>query len=82
MYTLRNGMSFDFGLEFEEFDKIEVIINFIILVEKDFQLVLIMEYFDEFLILLKWLFCWSLDDIFYLKYNFWLYILKKYYIFR
>lgn len=36
MYILRNGMSFDFGLEFEEFDKIEVIINFIILVEKDF----------------------------------------------
>lgn len=80
MYTLRNGMSFDLGLEPEEFDKTEVITNFITSVEKDFQLVLIMEYFDESLILLKRLFCWSLDDIFYLKHNSRLHTLKKHHI--
>ncbi|XP_020602807.1 galactosylceramide sulfotransferase-like [Orbicella faveolata] len=77
MYTLRNGMSFDLGLEPEEFDNTEVIKNFITSVEKDFELVLIMEYFDESLILLKQLFCWSLDDIFYLKHNSRLRSLKK-----
>ena len=69
MYTLRNGMSFDLGLEPEEFDKAEVITALITSVEKDFDLVLIMEYFDESLILLKQLFCWSLDDVLYLKHN-------------
>ena len=80
MYTLRNGMSFDLGLEPEEFDKTEVIANFITLIEESFELVLIMEYFDESLILLKRLLCWSLDDIFYLKHNSRLKSLKKHHI--
>lgn len=80
MYTLRNGMSFDLGLEPEEFDETEVIKNFITSVEKDFDLVLIMEYFDESLILLKQHFCWSVEDVLYLKHNSRLQSLKKHHI--
>ena len=80
MYTLRNGMSFDLGLEPEEFEKPEVITNFISSVEKDFDLVLLLEYFDESLILLKRHFCWSLEDVLYLKHNSRLQSLKKHHI--
>lgn len=80
MYTLRNGMSFDLGLEPEEFDNTEAITNFISSIEKDFDLVLILEYFDESLILLKQQFCWSLEDVLYLKHNSRLQWLKKHHI--
>jgi len=80
MYTLRNGMSFDLGLEPEEFEETEVIRNFISSVEKDFDLVLLMEYFDESLVLLKQHFCWSLEDVLYLKHNSRLQSLKKHHI--
>ena len=80
MYTLRNGMSFDLGLEPEEFEETEVITQFISSVERDFDLVLLMEYFDESLILLKQHFCWSIDDVLYLKHNSRLQSLKKHHI--
>lgn len=80
MYTLRNGMSFDLGLEPRDFEETEVIRNFISSVEKDFELVLLMEYFDESLILLKQRFCWSLQDVLYLKHNSRLQSLKKHHI--
>jgi hypothetical protein len=37
--------------------------------DRDFELVLIMEYFDESLILLKKAFCWTLQDLLYVKFN-------------
>lgn len=37
--------------------------------DRDFELVLIMEYFDESLILLKKAFCWTVQDILYVKFN-------------
>lgn len=80
MYSLRNGMSFDLGLEPKDFEEIELIRNFIFSLEKDFDLVLLMEYFDESLILLKQQFCWSLEDVLYLKHNSRVQSLKKHYI--
>ena len=38
-------------------------------IERDFLLVLIVEYFDESLVLLKRLMCWKLQDILYQKRN-------------
>ena len=37
--------------------------------DRDFELILIMEYFDESLILLKKAFCWTFKDILYVKFN-------------
>lgn len=80
MYTLRNGMSFDLGLEPEDFENTEVIRNFISSVERDFDLVLLLEYFDESLVLLKHHFCWSLEDVLYLKHNARLQYFKRHHI--
>ena len=38
-------------------------------IERDFDLVLITEYFDEGLVLMMREFCWTFDDIIYLKQN-------------
>ena len=68
---LRNGMLFDLGFNTnvpEEFPD-DVINEMIKQVSKDFNLVLITEYFDEGLVLLMREFCWSFDDIIYLKQN-------------
>lgn len=43
--------------------------NEITKLDRDFELVLIMEYFDESLILLKKALCWTLQDILYVKFN-------------
>ena len=36
-------------------------------IEEEFDLVMIADYFDESLILLKWLLCWEIKDILYVK---------------
>ncbi|KPP58139.1 hypothetical protein Z043_124057 [Scleropages formosus] len=67
----KNILSFDFGFsnvnsEYNE----ETHSNFIIsLTEKFFDLILISEYFDESMILLKNALCWSLDDVVSFKLN-------------
>ncbi|KAK6169455.1 hypothetical protein SNE40_020509 [Patella caerulea] len=43
--------------------------NYLDIIKDDFSLVLIMEYFDESLVLMRRLFCWELQDIIYLKLN-------------
>ena len=43
--------------------------NEITKLDRDFELVLIMEYFDESLILLKKALCWTFQDILYVKFN-------------
>lgn len=80
MYTLRNGMSFDLGLEPDDFEDTTAIRNFISSVENDFHLVLLMEYFDESLVMLKQHFCWTLEDVLYLKHNLRLRSSKKHHI--
>ncbi|XP_052471762.1 galactose-3-O-sulfotransferase 2 isoform X1 [Carassius gibelio] len=63
----RNILTFDFGLDNTapkndtELDKRSA--EVIAAVERDFPLILISEYFDESLVLLKHALCWSLDDV-------------------
>lgn len=66
---LRNGMLFDLGLEDGIGATGKGIRDTVKKVEQEFDLVLITEYFDESLVLLMRTFCWSLDDIMYLKQN-------------
>ncbi|KFO87985.1 Galactose-3-O-sulfotransferase 2, partial [Buceros rhinoceros silvestris] len=65
----RNIMSFDFGYDnnAEDDDKyVQAVLNEI---EQNFHLILIADYFDESMILLKHALCWDLDDVVYFKLN-------------
>ncbi|XP_078661141.1 galactose-3-O-sulfotransferase 2-like [Branchiostoma floridae x Branchiostoma belcheri] len=65
MYT-RNFQSYDFGFPVHLSDQENVVQEFLETVRTQFDLVMIVEYFDESLILLKRLLCWDLVDILYL----------------
>ncbi|PFX26117.1 Galactose-3-O-sulfotransferase 3 [Stylophora pistillata] len=70
MNLVRNGMFFDLGFSsLMGSRKDSELHNAIANIEKEFSLVLIMEYFDESLVLLKREFCWDLDDVIYIKQN-------------
>ena len=69
MYTLRNGMSFDLGLNPRDFNDTRAIRGFIQETERRFDLVLIMEYFDESLALLRRLLCWTMEEMVYVRHN-------------
>ncbi|XP_061684442.1 galactose-3-O-sulfotransferase 2 [Syngnathoides biaculeatus] len=68
-----NIMAFDFGFNnnvsaaIEDFE--ERTNRYIAAVEQDFQLILISEYFEESMILLKHSLCWSFDDVVSFKLN-------------
>ena len=66
----RNSMMFDLGLDARhlEADSVDVT-NWIHYLESKFDLVLLTDYLDESLILLKDLLCWSIDDVLYLRQN-------------
>lgn len=68
-HLVRNGMFFDLGLSPSLQDNEKGILDAIKKVESEFSLVLMMEYFDESLVLLKREFCWDLDDVIYIKQN-------------
>ena len=44
-------------------------LSIIAFLDREFDLVMIMDYFDESVVLLKRLVCWELDDILYFKSN-------------
>ncbi|CAI5775456.1 galactose-3-O-sulfotransferase 2 [Podarcis lilfordi] len=68
-FYARNFMWFDLGYdnnaEYDDFYVQSVIQD----IEQNFQLLLIAEYFDESMILLKNMLCWDLDDVVYFKLN-------------
>lgn len=66
---LQNPMFFDFGLEHRQQNDIPLIQRALKVLDDDFQLMLILEHFDESLILLRRRFCWDLDDVVYLITN-------------
>eukprot|EP00794_Sanderia_malayensis_P015009 gene15009-16558_t len=66
---LKNGLSFDLGLEHGSYSNDEEIEHFIAKLSKDLDFVLISEYIDESLVLLKRLLCWSLYDIIYIRHK-------------
>lgn len=63
----RNPQSFDLGLELEYFENTTAVKKYIDFLDSEFDLVLILEHFDESLVLMKRLFCWDLKDILYIK---------------
>lgn len=68
-FYLKNLLFFDFGLDNNlEADDPQVM-KAIHSLSKHFNLVLIAEYFEESLILLKHMLCWTMEDILYFKLN-------------
>ncbi|KAJ8297771.1 hypothetical protein KUTeg_024302 [Tegillarca granosa] len=66
---VRNRMSYDFGVNPLLFNNKNFIDYHLKQLDKDFKLVMIMEYFHESLILLKRILCWELKDILYVPLN-------------
>ena len=66
---LRNGQSFDLGLESAQFFIEEKTNDAITELDGSFNLVLMMEYFDESLVLLARELCWDIRDVAYFKLN-------------
>ena len=68
-YYARNNQIFDLGLD-SKYHLNETIVNRTIdILLKEIDLMLISEYFDESLVLLKQMMCWSFDDIVYISKN-------------
>ncbi|XP_029200479.2 galactose-3-O-sulfotransferase 2-like isoform X1 [Acropora millepora] len=66
---LKNPMLFELGLDTEHQKEFAVVRNYIRFLQQEFDLVMLMEYFDESLVLLKRRFCWTIKDILYFKLN-------------
>ena len=66
---LRNGQSFDLGMESSQFFYEKKTNSAIIELDSNFDLVLMMEYFDESLVLLARELCWDIRDVVYFKLN-------------
>ena len=62
-------MTFDLGLSHRYFQNYTAVKNYIKFLNNEFDLVMIMDYFDESLVLLKRLLFWEIDDILYVKLN-------------
>jgi len=60
-------MFFDLGLRTADYHKPEIVKDAILDIDDKFTVVLIYEYLDESLVLLKRKLCWELDDVLYLK---------------
>nr|XP_009939089.1 PREDICTED: galactose-3-O-sulfotransferase 2 [Opisthocomus hoazin] len=65
----RNIMWFDFGYDNNAKDNKRYIQAVLKEIEQNFHLILIADYFDESMILLKHTLCWDLDDVIYFKLN-------------
>ncbi|XP_070568176.1 galactosylceramide sulfotransferase-like [Ptychodera flava] len=65
----RNPQFFDLGLPLQQMDAPSDVTRALSRIEADFDLVLITEYLDESLLLLKKKFCWDMNDILYFKTN-------------
>lgn len=65
----RNQMFFDFGYDNSIWDNETLIQDAIEEIDRTFHFIMIQEFFDESLILLKHKLCWSMSDIIYLKHN-------------
>lgn len=69
MNLMQSGMIYDLGYDFMDLEPDDAIENILKKLEKEFAFVMIMEYFDESLVLMKNEFCWQFDDILYIKQN-------------
>ncbi|XP_046378271.2 galactosylceramide sulfotransferase-like [Haliotis rufescens] len=64
-----NSLAYDFGFTDEMIQNKTSRFLYLTQMAEDFQLVMVMEHFDESLVLLKRYFCWSTKDILYLPKN-------------
>ena len=69
LHLVRNPMLFDLGLDFRYFQNKTAVDRYIEFLDNEFDLVMILEHFDESLLLLKRLLCWDLKDILHFKLN-------------
>ncbi|KAJ6669267.1 hypothetical protein lerEdw1_008076 [Lerista edwardsae] len=68
-YHARNNMWFDLGYDNNAVYDEDYVQSTIQDIEQNFQLMLLADYFDESMILLKHTLCWDLDDVVYFKLN-------------
>ncbi|XP_077317324.1 galactosylceramide sulfotransferase [Lithobates pipiens] len=68
-HYLRNLLTFDLGYDNEINVGDAKVQNMLEELDKRFHLVMMLEYFDESLLLLRELMCWEMDDILYFKLN-------------
>jgi len=68
-YRVRNPMLFDTGLDHRHFHNKTAVKRHIDFINHEFDLIMIADYFDESLILLKRLLRWDFEDILYIKHN-------------
>ena len=68
-YLIKNPMAFTLGLRPPHYNNDAMVQKDLTRIAQDFDLVLIAEYYDESLILLKKALCWQFKDILYLKIN-------------
>ncbi|XP_073917544.1 galactosylceramide sulfotransferase isoform X2 [Castor canadensis] len=68
-HYLRNLLFFDLGYDSGLDPRSPRVQELILEVDRRFHLVLLQEYFDESLVLLRHLLCWDLDDLLYFKLN-------------
>ena len=65
----RNGMMFDLGLPMKDFDNEDKIKDHIKRLDEELDFVMIAEYLEESLVLLRRKLCWDLEDIVFLPMN-------------
>lgn len=66
---IRNGMFFDLGMKSSDFDDSAKIQAAIQRLDKEFDLVLLTEYFEESMVMLKNLLCWTTEDMIHFNLN-------------
>lgn len=66
---LKNPSLFDLGLDREYHENLTMVQDYIRFLQQEFDLVMLMEYFDESLVLLKRQLCWKMEDILFFKLN-------------
>ncbi|XP_046377332.2 galactose-3-O-sulfotransferase 2-like [Haliotis rufescens] len=64
-----NHVAYDFGLPRQSFHNRSVVDAYVSSLDSDFDFVLLMDYFDESLMLLRRRLCWSMKDMIYLRSN-------------
>lgn len=65
----RNPQSFDLGLDYKFYQDAKAVEDYIALLDKEFDLVMIADHFDESAVLLKRLLCWEFEDVLFTKTN-------------
>ena len=66
---IRNGMFFDLGMKSSDFDDSAKIQAAIQRLDNEFDLVLLTEYFEESMVMLKNLLCWTTEDMIHFNLN-------------